>query len=265
MRVRRTPFLNPHPIPKPLGVTSPLAPRKSVSLDFYGGSTVLSINASNSVLSEKALQAFKYAFLRNQKIGLGCLPSNESPSQVELDKAAAAYEISRNLVDWSEQLEIDGDENLHELDSNVEEEHRSCDLKKSEHRSCEIKTDTLIGLLADTKDDSVELKKFRLESPPDFHAGVLDLKAPLPFLDDLFTSDLCEGMDFFNSPTLDDLISEKMWNGKFDRVDVDVSFGSQDATPLMHDSDNCDDLASPLSSPSSPCSPYSPGAFPSPV
>jgi len=262
MRVRRTPFLNPNPIPKPLGVTSPLAPRKSVSLDFYGGSTVLSINASNSVLSEKALQAFKYAFLRNQKIGLGCLPSNESPSQVELDKAAAAYEIARNLVDWSEQFEIDGDDDLYELDSNVEEEHRSCDLKKNEHRSCEIKTDNgfLFGLLtADTKDDSVEVKKFGLE--PDSYAGAPDLKAPLPFLDDLFSSNLCEGMDFFNSPTLDDLISEK-WNGKFDHVDVDVSFGTQDATPLMHDSDNCDDLASPLSSPSSPCSPYSPGAFP---
>jgi len=270
MRVRRTPFSNS--VLKPLGAVGKQFPssslslnRKSVSLEFNGGCTVLSINASNSILSEKALQAFKYAFLRNQKIGIGCLPSNESPSQIELDKATAAYEIARNLVSWSEQFCADGD--LHDLDINTEEEHRSCDLKKDDLFSrsgpsfVDAKKDfsnsSTSGEVKDLSLDFNDLTSKCFSLSP-------DLKATSPkfesFLDSVLIapSTPCEGMDFFGSP-LDDLC-EMRWTGQFDRFDVDVSVGAIEATvPLLYDSENCDDnLTSPVSSPGSPSSPVSP-------
>lgn len=232
---------------------------------------MLSINASNSVLSEKALQAFKYAFLRNQKIGLGCLPSNESPSQIELDKATAAYEIARNLVDWSEQFCVENGDLL-DLDINSEEEHRSRDLKKDDARSgtsfnVDAKKDFSTnnsGEIKDVKDLSLDFndltsKCLGMSSP--------DLKATSPKLESFLDSVLiapstpCEGMDFFGS-SLDDLC-EMRWTGQFDRFDVDVSVDAIEATvPLLNERENCDDnLSSPVSSPGSPCSPCSPSSI----
>jgi len=274
MSGKRTPFIYSA---MPLGAAgkrfpSPLA-RKSVSLEFNGGCTVLSITASNSILSEKALQAFKYAFLRNQKIGIGSLPSNESPSQSELDKASAAYEIARNLVDWFDEFCVE-EEDSHDLESNTEEEHRSCDLKKEEGlfpRS---------GIGIDAKKDNstselkvltfnTEIKDLNLDFTNDLFPLEPDLKGP-PLLDSVFNkteSTPCEAMDFFNSPF--DRAYEMEWNSKTDGLglagdgfDVDISFGTMGSTvSLLNDGENLhDNLISPISSPSSPVSPYSPSS-----
>jgi len=263
MSVKRTPFIYSA---MPLGAVgkrfpSPLA-RKSVSLEFNGGCTVLSIQASNSILSEKALQAFKYAFLRNQKIGIGSLPPNESPSQSELDKASAAYEIARNLVDWFDDFCVE--EDSHDLESNTEEEHRSCDLKKDEGRSgIDAKKDNAISELK-VLNFKTEIKDLNLDFTNDLFPLEPDLKSP-PLLDSVFKTESapCEAMDFFNS-TLD-RVSEMEWNTKLDTFDglacdgfdVDISIGS--TVPLFNDSENFhDNLISPISSPGSPVSPYSP-------
>jgi len=272
MHVRRTPYINSDR--KPLGAarkqfSSPPLPfiKNPVSLEFNGGCTVLSINPSNSILSAKALQAFKYAFLRNQKIGIGCLPSNESPSQIEIDKATAAYEIARELVDWSEQFCVDGD-TMHDMDTNTEGEHRSCDLKKEDgvfsigkNFSADAKDLSTSGEVKLSLEFSGDQLKHLAHSVPD---GKLLKPILEPFLDSvLLAPSPCEGMDFFGSPSLDDLCEMK-FNGQFDRVDVDVSYGTIEdtATAFIHDGDswedNLDNLASPLSSPGSPSSPYSP-------
>jgi len=269
MAFRRTPFL--YRDQEPLGAvgkqvsTSPLA-RKAFSLEFSGGCTVLSIQASNSVLSEKALQAFKYAFLSNKKIGIGTLPSNVSPSQREVDKAIAAYEIARSLVDWSEKYSVEINElDKHEM-STEEGEHRSCDLKKE----CD-------GLPVDAKQDFVphssvgEVKDLdftihlpsKLEKPFFSDMKPLTPSVDTAFLDSLLAPTSCEGMDFFGSPFLD----EVDWNGKFDRLETvgasaSASLGNdahEDIVSYMRDSDYCEDnLTSPIPSPGSPCSPCSP-------
>jgi len=268
MSVKRTPFI--YPDRKPLGAVgkqfpSPLA-RKPLSLEFNGGCTVLSIKASNSILSEKALQAFKYAFLRNQKIGIGSLPSNESPTQTELDKATAAYEIARNLVGWFDEFCVE-EEDSHDLESNTEEEHRSCDLKKDE-----LFSRSGIDAKKDSGISNTELKVFN------FNTEIKDLD--LDFTNDLFPlepdlkgapllgsvvkeSATCEAMDFFESPF--DGVCEMRWNPTLDGLacdgfDVDISLGALgSAVPLLNDSENFhDNLTSPISSPSSPVSPYSP-------
>jgi hypothetical protein len=277
MRVRRTPYLNTDR--KPLGVARkqfscppPASIKKPVSL-FFGGCTVLSINPSNSILSEKALQAFKYAFLRNQKIGIGSLPSAEEPSKIELDKATAAYEIARDLVAWAEQICVEDDDAMPDLDGN-EAEHRSCDLKKDDRFgvSCNV---------VDAKDPSnhPEAKDLSLDFSPELKSKFIEnsttpslpdlkLTGPLlePFLDNVLAPYTpCEGMDFFGSTSLDLCETQLKWDGfgKVDRVDVDISFGvedtGKDTVPFLHDGDNCEDnLVSPLSSPGSPCSPTSP-------
>jgi len=262
MSVKRTPFIYDR---KPLGVAgkqfpSPLA-SKSVSLEFNGGCTVLSIKASNSVLSEKALQAFKYAFLRNQKIGIGSIPSNESPSKVELDKATAAYEIARNLVDWFDGFCVEEDDSP-DLENNTEEEHRSCDLKKD---------DGLFGSGLDAKKDhsisNSEIKDLKVDFAQDFFPIGPDLKAVSgPLLDSVLEAPTCDAMDFFGNPF--DNACEMRWN-KVEGLagletdcgfDVDISFGAIDSTfPLLNDSENLhDNLTSPISSPGSPITPYSP-------
>jgi len=276
MTFRRISFLNPSQ--KPLGVVRkepafPLA-KKSFALEFSGGCTVLSIQASNSVLSEKALNAFKYAFLCNKKIGIGSLPSNVSPTTTELDKATAAYEIARMLVDWSEQLDVD--DNLATPEINTEEgEHRSCDVKKE----FDLK-DGGLPFNVDAKKDLFnsslpgEVKDLDFDLPP----KCLDILESKPFLDvisstrvDSFLDSLmaptsCESMDFFGSPFLD----EMNWNGKFDRFDITVggtddgasSLPDIDMASLLHGNDTPEDnLSSPVTSPGSPCSPCSPSGI----
>jgi len=265
---KRTPFI--YSDRKPLGAVgkkfpSPLA-RKPVSLEFNGGCTVLSIKASNSVLSEKALQAFKYAFLRNQKIGIGSLPSDELPSQIELDKATAAYEIARKLVDWFEEFCVEEDDS-HDLESNTEEEHRSCDLKKDEslfpRSGIDVKKENCISNFSEFKvlNFHTEIKDLDLDFTNDLFPLEPDIKGA-PLLDSVFKeSATCEAMDFFEP--LD--TCEMQWNPKFDGLscngfDVDISVGAVGSTvPLLNDSENLhDNLTSPISSPGSPVSPYSP-------
>jgi len=267
MSVTRTPFSYSA---KPLGVVgkqfpAPL-PRKPVSLEFMGGCTVLSIKASNSVLSEKALQAFKYAFLRNQKIGIGSLPSNESPSRNELDKAHASYEIASHLVDWFDQFYVDEDD-APDLESNIENEHRSSDLKKEElFLRCDVKKENSVSDLK--LDFTSELFPLEPDLKLDFTSELFslepDLKGESIPLDSVLKATTCEAMDFFGR--YDDAC-EMQWNSKMDDLtcngfDVDISFGAVDGTapsPLMNDSEHLDDnLISPLSSPGSPVSPYSP-------
>jgi len=272
MSVTRTPFSYSA---KPLGVVgkqfpAPL-PRKPVSLEFMGGCTVLSIKASNSVLSEKALQAFKYAFLRNQKIGIGSLPSNESPSRNELDKAHASYEIASNLVDWFDQFYVEEDD-APDLESNIENEHRSSDLKKEElFLRCDVKKENVVSNSDLKLDFTSELFPLEPDFKLDFTSelfplepelkGVPDLKGESIPLDSLLKATTCEAMDFFGR--YED--TEMQWNSKIDDLtcngfDVDISFGAVDGTapsPLMNDSEH-DNLISPLSSPGSPVSPYSP-------
>jgi len=281
MSVTRTPFSYSA---KPLGAAgkqfpAPL-PRKPVSLEFMGGCTVLSIKASNSVLSEKALQAFRYAFLRNQKIGIGSLPSNESPSRSELDKANASYEIANNLVDWFDQFYVEEDD-APDLESNVENEHRSSDLKKEENLflRCDVKNENSISN-SESKDLKLDWASELFPLEPDlkfdftnefelFPLGpdlkdVPDLKGASIPLDSVVKATTCEAMDFFGRY---DNACEMQWNSKIDDLtcngfDVDISFGTGDGTvpsPLMNDSEHLDDnLISPLSSPGSPVSPYSP-------
>jgi len=269
MTFRRTSFLNP--AQKPLGVVkkeaaSPLA-KKSFALEFSGGCTVLSIQASNSILSEKALNAFKYAFLCNKKIGIGSI-SNVLPTTTELDKANAAYEIARILVDWSEQFDVEFD-NLVAPEINTEEgEHRSCDVKKE----YDLKKDDL-PLNVDAKKDLFncsfpgEVKDLDFAIDP----NCLDILGSKPFsdsiptpalqvdsfLDSLMAPTPCESMDYFGSPFLD----EMNWNGKFDRFDISVG-GTDDAASFLQDSDTPEDnLSSPVTPPGSPCSPYSPSGL----
>jgi len=265
---KRTPFI--YLDRKPLGAVgkkfpSPLA-RKPVSLEFNGGCTVLSIKASNSVLSEKALQAFKYAFLRNQKIGIGSLPSDELPSQIELDKATAAYEIARKLVDWFEDFCVEEDDS-HDLENNTEEEHRSCDLKKDEslfpRSGMDAKKDNSISNFSEFKvlNFHTEIKDFDLDFTNDLFPLEPDVKGA-PLGDSVFKeSATCAAMDFF--APLD--TCEMQWNPKLDGLscngfDVEISVGAVGSTvPLFNDSENLyDNLTSPISSPGSPVSPYSP-------
>jgi len=266
MTFRRTSFLN-NLASKPLGVVRKEAPlplaKKSFALEFRGGCTVLSIQASNSILSEKALNAFKYAFLSNQKIGIGSAPSNVSPTATELDKAIAAYEIARMLVDWSEEFDVEFD-NFDAPEINTEQgEHRSCDvkregdLKKEDHLPDAKKNFFDTSLTGDVKDLDFGLlppKCDLLESKP-----CLDVIPSTPvdsFLDSLIVpSASCEGI-FFGSPFLD----EMNWNGKFDRFDITVG-AADDAASFLQDSDTPEDNLSPFNSPGSPCSPYSPSGI----
>jgi len=263
---KRTPFI--YSDRKPLGAVkkfpSPLA-RKPVSLEFNGGCTVLSIKASNSVLSEKALQAFKYAFLRNQKIGIGSLPSDELPSQIELDKATAAYEIARNLVTWFDEFCVE-EEDSPDLESNAEEEHRSCDLKKDDlfsRSGVDVKKDSGMNTELKVLNFHTEIKDLDLDFTNELFLLEPDLKGA-PLLDSVVKeSATCEAMDFFGRPF--DGVCEMRWNSTFDGLacdgfDVDISVGAVGSTiPLLNDSEIFhDNLTSPISSPGSPVSPYSP-------
>jgi len=281
MSTRRTPI----PSRKPAGAIKSLSSFRTVPLDFHGGCNVLSIQPSNSVLSEKALNALKYAFLMNKKVGIGCLPSLDvSPDDKELEKAMASYEIARKLVEWSDQYIVESD-----LDSNEDltqvkqeaptssEEHRSSlDLKHNsdgmfdllqhdDHRCRDLKSLPLQSSAGEVKD----LKTFGNDSQSKLFVSSNyspDLKLDDPYMADVLISGTteCEGLDFFGAPILDDLCDLKnLTEGTFDSVDIDLSFGferrRQDRARLFNDSDNCEDnLASPLSSPGSPCSPYSP-------
>jgi len=258
----------------------------------------LSIQPSNSVLSEKALNALKYAFLMNKKVGIGCLPIPElSPKIDELEKAQAAYEIARKLVAWSDQYMIESDTEASE-DAQVrqndvdftqikqetpasEEEHRSSlDLKNNDRmfplqyddqRCRDLKSLPVlhpsIGEVKDIKtlkSDSKDLdfpSIFVSSSNPDLKSEASNT----PFEADVLISrstDECDALDFFGAPTLDDLCEmNPLSDGDFAsvRLDFGLTFDGQDKPRLFNDSDNCEDnLASPLSSPGSPCSPYSP-------
>jgi len=266
---------------------------RPVALDFHGGCNVLSIQPSNSVLSEKALNALKYAFLMNKKVGIGCLPSPDlSPNVEELEKAVASYEIARKLVEWFDQYTLESDHDSNDLNLTQvkpepcrEEEHRSAlDLKNNtldlennsdrmfsllqhdDHRCRDLKSLPLQTCAGEVKDLKIDSKSIDFQSKL-FSNYSPDLKFPSddPFVADVLISRTteCEGLDFFGAPTLDDLCEMRnLSDGAFGSVDIDFAFGfdrRQDKRRSCNDSDNCEDnLESPLSSPGSPCSPYSP-------
>jgi len=285
-------------LPKPLGaVNRQSLSFRPVALDFRGGCNVLSIQPSNSVLSEKALNALKYAFLMNKKVGIGCLPLPElSPNVDELEKAQAAYEIARKLVEWSDQYIIESDTEASE-DAQIrqndaeftqikqetpacEEEHRSSlDLKNNDRmfplqyddqRCRDLKSLPMlqpnIGEVKDIKTLKSDSKSLDFPSKLFVSSTNPDLKSEAsctPFEADVLVSrstDECDALDFFGAPwpTLDDLCDvNRLSDGAFASVDIDFGFdGRQDKAPLFNDSDNCEDN---LASPlSSPGSPCSP-------
>jgi len=91
------------------GIATP-PKKRSVPLRFDGGCTVLSIDASQSVLKKHALAALQYAFLRNRKVGVSSLLLSETPNENEIERASAAYDIARELVEWSDKFVVVGED-----------------------------------------------------------------------------------------------------------------------------------------------------------
>jgi hypothetical protein len=134
---------------KPFGAVAPLF-KPSVPL-FSGGCTVLSIQPSTSILSEKALAALKYAFLQNKKVGIAGVrvDSLKPPSNSDMEKAQAAYSIARKLVEWSEQFVID-DEPLQLQDDQASHHDKVCLETQDDHKM----NDKGAGYAIDAKDDN---------------------------------------------------------------------------------------------------------------
>lgn len=135
-------------------------PHKSRSLQFPGGCTVLSISPSSSILSEQALNALKYAFLMNRKVGVSGSPASiPKPSEEHIDKAEAAYDIARELVDWSENYVLCEDVPVDDHKTSEVKRKPDPDMKQFDTKLIDSK---LIGLdikLLDGKFDEAELKE----------------------------------------------------------------------------------------------------------
>lgn len=145
---------------KPFGAVAPsFKPSPSVPL-FHGGCTVLSIQPSTSVLSEKALAALKYAFLKNQKVGItgARIESLKPPCDSDLEKAEAAYSIARELVEWSEKFVIDDNKlKLHD-----DHAISACLETKDDHKMSDKASDAGFIDAKDDKDDNDFLFRARI-------------------------------------------------------------------------------------------------------
>jgi len=192
---------------KPFGAVAPLF-KPSVPL-FSGGCTVLSIQPSTSILSEKALAALKYAFLQNKKVGIAGVrvDSLKPPSESDIKKAQAAYSIARKLVEWSEQFFID-DEPLQLKDDQASQlQHDEVCLETQDDHKMNDK-DT--GYAIDSKDDNdyvlrtkmfgeikadPEIKTDEIKTDPD----VKDPEIKLEMFDELKDIEFCSKFPRFET------------------------------------------------------------------
>lgn len=174
---------------KPFGAIAPLF-KPSVPL-FTGGCTVLSIQPSTSILSEKALAALKYAFLQNKKVGIAGVKvdSLKPPSDSDIEKAQAAYSIARKLVEWSEQYIID-DGSLPLQDDQAHHD-KVCLETQDDHKM----NDKDAGYVLDAKDDNDstlrtkifgEIKDLEIKEDPDVKdPDIKDPEIKLELFDEL--------------------------------------------------------------------------------
>jgi len=190
---------------KPFGAVAPLF-KPSVPL-FSGGCTVLSIQPSTSILSEKALAALKYAFLQNKKVGIAGVrvDSLKPPAQSDMDKAQAAYSIASKLVEWSEQYVIDDESPL----QNDQASHdKVCLETQDDHKM----NDKDAGYTIDSKDDTDyvfrtkifgEIKDTEIKDDPDIKdPDIKDVKDPeikLEIFDELKEIESCSRFPRFET------------------------------------------------------------------
>lgn len=175
---------------KPLGAIAP--PLKSSVPLLHGGCTVLSIQPSTSILSEKALAALKYAFLQNKKVGIAGVrvDSLKPPCDSDLKKAEAAYSIARELVEWSEQFIID-DEPPRPQDD------QACLETQDDHKMNDKDT----GYCIDSKDDTAFPLKLKMSDlkDPEIKLEIKDPEIKLEMFSELKEIEACSKLPNFQN------------------------------------------------------------------